>query len=252
MLISITIIGHKEVAHLQELLPCLEWADEVVYVDCESKDGSLEFAEKNGCRTFERPNNSNLNVNKSFAMEQAQGEWIFYLDPDERLPEPLVQEILLVVVNTKHSAFQLNRRNHYFGKWLRFGCQYPDRQLRLFRRGKANFPKRHVHEKLVIEGSIGKLKEDMNHYPYQDIHQFLAKFDFYTDLQADYLYDSGVRPGFWSGLIFLCLKPWIRFSHRYLLKGGFRDGYPGLFCAIFDALNFIVRYFKILEKMRSN
>ena len=251
MLITITIIGHREAGHLQELLPGLGWADEVIYVDCESGDGSLEIAEKNGCKTFKCPNNPNLNVNKSYAMEQAQGEWILYLDPDERLPEKLVKELLWIVQDTRHSAFLLNRRNHYFDQWLRYGSQYPDRQLRLFRRGKARFPNRHVHEKLEVEGSIDKLKEDMLHYPYRDIRQFLAKFDFYTDVQAGYLYDSGVRPGFWSGLTFLCLKPWIRFFRRYLLKGGFLDGYAGLFCALFDAMNYIVRYFKLWEKTHS-
>ena len=87
MNLSITIIGHNEVDHLRELLPLLKWATEIVYVDCESQDGSLEVARKLGCRVFSQPNNTNLNVNKSYAIEQATGDWIFYLDPDERLPE---------------------------------------------------------------------------------------------------------------------------------------------------------------------
>ena len=93
MNLSITIIGHNEVDHLRELLPLLKWATEIVYVDCESQDGSLEVARELGCRVFSQPNNTNLNVNKSYAMEQATGDWIFYLDPDERLPELLESEI---------------------------------------------------------------------------------------------------------------------------------------------------------------
>ncbi len=247
MNLSITIIGHNEVEHLRELLPQLKWADEIVYVDCESHDGSLEVAREAGCRVYSRPNNTNLNVNKSYAMEQANGDWVFYVDPDERIPEILVSEIEKVIQDTTNSAFKLNRRNHYFGNWLRHGSQYPDTQLRLFRKDSAHFPNRHVHEKLVVEGSIGKLNNDMLHFPYLNISQFLSKFDFYTRVEAGYLRDSGVRITAGNSLRFLVLKPFSRFFRRYFLKGGFRDGLPGLFCAIFDALNFVVRYFKLWE-----
>ena len=247
MNLSITIIGHNEIEHLRELLPQLKWADEIVYVDCESHDGSLEVVREAGCRVYSRPNNTNLNVNKSYAMEQANGDWVFYVDPDERIPEILVSEIENVIQDTTNSAFKLNRRNHYFGNWLRHGSQYPDTQLRLFRKDSAHFPNRHVHEKLVVEGSIGKLNNDMLHFPYLNISQFLNKFDFYTRVEAGYLRDSGVRITAGNSLRFLVLKPFSRFFRRYFLKGGFRDGLPGLFCAIFDALNFVVRYFKLWE-----
>ena len=153
MNLSITIIGHNEIEHLRELLPQLKWADEIVYVDCESHDGSLEVVREAGCRVYSRPNNTNLNVNKSYAMEQANGDWVFYVDPDERIPEILVSEIEKVIQDTTNSAFKLNRRNHYFGNWLRHGSQYPDTQLRLFRKDSAHFPNRHVHEKLVVEAA---------------------------------------------------------------------------------------------------
>jgi glycosyltransferase involved in cell wall biosynthesis len=245
--LSITIIGHNEVEHLQELLPQLKWADEIVYVDCESNDDSLEVARENGCRVYSRLNNTNLNVNKSYAIEQASGDWVFYVDPDERIPEILVSEIEKVIQATTKSAFKLKRRNHYFGKWLRHGSQYPDTQLRLFRKDCAHFPNQHVHEKLVVEGSVGKLENDMLHFPYLNISQFLSKFDFYTGVEACYLMDSGVQITTVNSLRFFLLKPFSRFLRRYFLKGGFRDGLPGLFCAIFDALNFVLRYFKLWE-----
>ena len=251
MNLSVTIIGHNEVDHFRELLPQLKLAYEIVYVDCESNDGSLEVARELVCLVFSRPNNTNQNVNKSYAMEQAKGDWVFSVDPDERLSESLVAEIEAVIQNTTNAAFKLNRRNHYFGNWLRYGSQYPDTQLRLFRKDSAHFPNQHVHEKLVVEGSIGKLNNDLLHFPYRDISQFLSKFDFYTGVEAGYLRDSGVQITAGNTLRFLVLKPFPRFLRRYLLKGGFRDGLPGLFCAIFDALNFVVRYFKLWEMTRN-
>jgi glycosyltransferase involved in cell wall biosynthesis len=252
MNVSVTIIGHNEADHLRELLPQLQWASEIVYVDCESQDESLEIAKEHGCLVFSRQNNPNLNVNKSFAMEQASGDWLFYIDPDERLPDLLVSEIKEIVKDTVHSAFRLNRRNHYFGHWLRHGSQYPDTQLRLFRKGMAKFPNQHVHEKLNVLGSIGKLQNDMLHFPYRNISQFLSKFDFYTGVEAGYLRDAGVRVNFSNTLRFTVLKPFTRFFRRYIFKGGFRDGLPGLFCSVFDALNYVVRYFKLWEMSQQN
>ena len=99
----------------------------------------------------------------------------------------------------------------------------------------------------MVEGTIGKLDNDMLHFPYLHISQFLSKFDFYTRVEAGYLRDSGELISIGNSLRFLVIKPLSRFLRRYFLKGGFRDGFPGLFCAIFDALNFAVRYFKLWE-----
>ncbi len=174
MKLSITCIGHNEAYHLKELLPeLLKWGDEVIYVDCESDDGSFEVAESLGCRSFRRPNNMNLNVNKSYAMEQATGDWIFYVDPDERFEKPLINEVKAKLPVTKASAFKLARKNHFFGSWLKHGGQYPDYQLRLFKKGKGHFPNRHVHESLKIDGSIEYLDHPMLHFHYLTISQFL-------------------------------------------------------------------------------
>jgi len=252
MNISITIIGHNEVDHLIELLPQLNWADEIVYVDCESHDNSLELAKKKGCKVFSRPNNSNLNINKSYAIDQATSEWIFYMDPDERISESLVNEIKQVNNDTINSAFKMKRRNHCFGVWLKYGSQYPDEQIRLFRKDSAKFPEKHVHEKLIVNGRVGTLENDLNHFPYLNISQFLRKFDFYTGVEAGYLRNAGTRITFSNTLKFLVLKPFPRFIRRYFLRGGFLDGFPGLFFAIFDALNFAVRYIKLWELTKSS
>jgi glycosyltransferase involved in cell wall biosynthesis len=251
MRISITIIGHNEEYHLRELLPKIAWADEIVYVDCESKDSSLALAKEYGCRTFSRPNNPNLNVNKSFAIEQATGDWIFYLDPDERISNSLRDEILsLIHAAPEEVAFQLGRRNHYFGKWLRHGSRYPDTQLRLFKRGFARFPNDHVHEKLIVNGGIGKLENDMLHYPFLTVSQFFVKFDFYTTFEANYLYQKGVRVRGLNHLRYLFALPLSRFVRRYLFKLGFLDGLAGLFACLFDGIKFVVTYVKLAEICR--
>ena len=246
--LSITIIGHNELGHLQELIPTLHWADEVVYVDCDSIDDSYLFARESGCLVFHQPNNPNLNVNKAFAVENASSDWILYLDPDERIPAALAEEIRQKISHPDSTvAFTVKRKNHYFGKWLKYGSQYPDIQLRLFQKDKAVFPKEHVHERLQVNGIIGNLQEDLLHFPYLTISQFLQKFDFYTTFEANYLQAKGVKPGFANAFRYFFSKPLTRFIRRYFFKLGIKDGWPGLFASLFDSLNFIVRYFKLLE-----
>ena len=248
MKLSITCIGHNEAYHLKELLPeLLKWGDEVIYVDCESEDQSFELAESLGCRSFRRPNNMNLNVNKSYAMEQATGDWIFYVDPDERFGTELIEEIKKTLSVTTSAAFKRPRKNHFFGHWLQHGGQYPDYQLRLFKKGKGHFPNEHVHEMLKIDGSVGFLKNPMLHFPYLTISQFIKKMDFYSTFEAQHLHKKGVQPSFANSIKFLFLKPKSRIFRRWIIKGGFRDGVPGLFAAVFDAIGWMLRYFKLWE-----
>ena len=253
MKLSFTCIGHNEAHHLRELLPVLvQQGDEVVYVDCESQDDSFSLARSLGCRTFRQPNNMNLNVNKSYAMKQAKGEWIFYVDPDERLKESLIFEIKEKIKTRDVVAFQLPRKNYFFGQWLRHGGQYPDYQLRLFRKDRGGFPKKHIHEKLQIDGPVGTLKTAMDHYPYLSISQFLKKMDFYSSFEAHYLYESGVRISTLGAIKYFFIKPKSRILKRWVFKGGFLDGFPGFFAALFDAIGWMLRYFKLWELYRKD
>jgi glycosyltransferase involved in cell wall biosynthesis len=246
MSIAISIIGHNEEAHLRELLPQLKWADEVIYVDCDSDDGSADYAKSMGCNVYQRPNNSNFNVNKSFGFEQASSDWIFYLDPDERIPSSLKEYLISIdkerVLTDSVAAFRLPRRNYYFGKWLKHGGKFPDFQVRFFIRGRARFEQKHVHERLQVDGEIETLSEAFEHYPFESVSHFIKKFDFYSSFQAQKLSESGVSLGFVSALRFFLLKPLSRFFRRYFLKAGFLDGAVGFFVSFFDAASFIAQY----------
>ncbi len=92
----------------------------------------------------------------------------------------------------------------------------------------------------------------MLHFPYENISQYLRKFNFYTCLEAVHLKEAGLEINFINTLSYTLLKPLTRFVRRYIFKGGFRDGLPGLFCSLFDALNYVVRYFKLWEMNQHN
>ncbi len=246
--LSISIIGHNEADHLRRLLPTLAWADEIIYVDCESADGSCDVAREFTDKVFQRPNDMSININKAFGIHQATCDWVFYMDPDERLPQDLVAEIRNTIAgDTEFAAFSLPRRNHFFGRWLKRGSMYPDRQLRLFKRGAADFANRHIHEKLTVNGRIGRLRHAFDHHPYERLSQMIAKFNRDTNAEAGYLHRDGVSRKRLSWIRLCITKPLIRFTRRYIFKLGFLDGLPGLIAPLADALSWPVRWFKARE-----
>lgn len=249
--IGISIIAHNEETQLAGALESAAFADEIVVIDCASTDRTAEIARSfNGVKLFLRPNDSNLNVNKSFGFEQLSTDWVFYLDPDERIPAPLADEIRRRIADTPHAAFRLPRRNHFFGRMLAHGGQHPDAQLRLFMRGKAGFPNRHVHECLEVQGSIGMLGEAFDHFPYPTLDDYLRKMNFYTSFQADFWLREGRKPGIVDTARFMFARPLSRFLRRYLLKGGWRDGWQGYLAALGDAFQIAASYGKFLERSR--
>lgn len=249
--IAFSLIGHNEAHNLPRCLESIRWADEVVYVDCESGDGSADVARQFTDQVYSRPNLANLNVNKTFGIEQTTADWVFYLDPDEVIPPALAAEIrAMVASNPSENAFRMPRRNFYLGSWLRHGSQYPDTQLRLFRKGRAWFPNKHVHEKLEVDGEIGSLIEAMEHYTNPTTVEVMKKLDFYSSFNAGIMLEEGKSPGPVIAFRYLFLTPSVRFFRRYFLKGGFRDGWPGLTVAMFDGLESQVRFMKFCAMFR--
>lgn len=249
MKLTFTCIGNDELEYIKVLLPeLLKLGEEVIYVDCESKDGSYEYAESIGCRVFRKPRHMNANINRTFAFEHVTGDWVFYTDPDETFSQELVDELRQKIKdNPDVKGFKLPRKNYYFGIWLKHGGQYPDHQIRIFKKGYGVFNNRHVHERLHVNGPIGTLETAMGHYPYKDIAQFIKKFDFYSTFEAKYLLEANVKITFANNMKFFFTKPFSRFFRRFFVKQGFRDGIPGFFAALFDAVGWMTRYFKLWE-----
>lgn len=254
MKLSFVCIGNDEFEHLSQLLPELvKIGDEVVYVDCESKDGSAEMAERVGCRVLKRARHMNANINRSYAFEHVTGDWIFYVDPDERFSQAIVDEIRAKVqADPEICGFKIPRKNYFFGAWLKHGGQYPDHQYRIFKKGHGHFNNRHVHERLQVNGKMENLETPMEHFPYLTIAQFIKKFDFYSTFEAKYLADANTQITLKNSWKFLFFKPLTRFVRRYIFKGGFRDGIPGYFAALYDALGWMNRYFKLWEMKRQD
>lgn len=249
--ISIAIIAHNEARNLPRALGSVQWADEIVVVDTSSTDETGEIARRRGAKVAVQPNLSNLNVNKNYAIDFCCGDWILILDADEVVPDLLAGEIRRALAAPSAVGYDLPRRNFMMGKWLRYGSQYPDYQRRLFQRGKGRFAAAHIHERLTVNGKVGYLEEPLEHYPYITIESLVCKGIRDVEFEAEFLHKKGKTATIGSIWLNGIIKPSIRFVRRYIFKGGFLDGTPGLVIALFDAWNTTQRWLRLWEKVKS-
>jgi glycosyltransferase involved in cell wall biosynthesis len=244
MEISVVIITYNEEKRLENALKSVKGiAAEIIVVDRYSSDETLTVAKKYTKQVFQRKW-TNFSDQKNFANSKAQYPWILSLDADERLSPELQEEILgLKESEEEYSAYSMPRQVYYLGKWIRHSGWYPDRKIRLFRKAKAHWEGEYVHECLVVDGSIRKLKGRLYHFTYQDIADHLARINSFSGLGAQKLY-SKKKKCRWYHLTFL---PFLRFVRSYVLKAGFLDGFAGLVISAFNGYSIFIRYAKLRE-----
>lgn len=250
--ISIAVITHNEESVIKGALDSVAWAEQIVVVDCGSTDSTAAIARSLGAEIHSEPNRANLNINKNIAIRHCTKDWIFVLDADERIPYDLAGEIRCLINARDADGYLVPRRNFMLGRWIRRGSQYPDYQLRLFRRGRGEFPAVHVHERLKVDGKVGKLTEPFDHFPFPDLDTMIAKNLRYIDFEAEHLYRMGKRITIPRLIFILCIAAPFRFFRRYFLKGGFLDGMQGLIRVWFDGFNQVMRWIRLYELQRKD
>lgn len=243
--IASLIITKNEEANIQDCLASVAWTAERVVVDAESSDRTAELARVAGARVIVRPW-PGFGVQKNFGMDQVSTEWILIVDADERIPASLQREILSQTAGWKPGdpvAYEIPRRNHFYGAWVRHAGVYPDYQIRLLRRGTARYNDVPVHENLIIQGPIGRLTNPMDHFTELRIRDHFRKFGLYTTLAAQ---EKGktVHSVNASDLLF---RPLVVFFKSYALKKGCLDGVRGLIVCVFASMYTFVKYAKLWE-----
>ena len=243
---SAVVITCNEEERLRACLASLAWADEIVVVDAESQDKTVEVAREFTERIIVRAW-PGFAAQKNFAVAQATGDWILSVDADEEVSAELRAEIQAILADRSAAAgYAVPRRNIFWDRWIRHGGLYPDWQIRLFRRGRGRFVERAVHEAAEVEGPVSRLRGALEHRSYRSIQEFLERANRYSSLAAEDLGQAGSRVG---GLA-LVLRPLGRFLGMYLLRRGFLDGTPGLLLAALYAYYVFIRSAKTWEKTR--
>jgi glycosyltransferase involved in cell wall biosynthesis len=244
VLISATIITLDEEANLGRCLASLRGvADEVVVVDSGSKDRTEAIAREGGA-VFVRQPWLGFGPQKNAASDRAAHDWILSLDADEALSDPLREAILTVKrAGPRADAYEMNRLNWYCGRFLRHSGWYPDRKIRLWRKGAARWGDVSIHE--VVEAAPGarieRLRGDLLHYTCHTREQHLRTIEKFTTLSAELLAREGRRASAWKRFG----SPVAHFLRAYLLKLGFLDGIQGFHACRLSAYATWLKYEKL-------
>jgi glycosyltransferase involved in cell wall biosynthesis len=224
------MIAMNEESNLPRTLESVRWADEIILVDSGSKDRTLEIAQSYGAKTSYHAFGGH-GEQKNVALDLCTSDWILLLDADEVLTPALQDEIRQVLSGEPtYGAYWIPRLNLIFGRWIRHGGFYPDRKLRLFRRGSARLSEGvGPHSTPQFEGPKGKLKHDMLHYAYPDLTIYLEHMNRYSSEIAQLLLKKGrVSKSLFAFLWNTVANPAATFVYNYFFRLGFLDGREGL------------------------
>ena len=246
--LSVILITRNEEANLADCLASLEGiAQQIVVVDTNSSDRTLDIAKSYGAAIAQPPDWPGFGPQKNRALDLATGEWVLSLDADERLTPALKSEIVTAIHHSAHvDCFAIPRLSWYCGRFIRHSGWNPDYVDRLFKRGSARFSDDLVHERLIPSGQVAKLENPMLHYSFMDYSQVLQKIDRYSTASAEQAFAQGktstplkaVLHGAWS------------FFRTYFLRAGFLDGPQGFTLAMSNAQGTYYRYIKLWHLIR--
>lgn len=247
MKIAALIITKNEEQNIGACLKSVQWMDERIVIDACSTDRTVELAQSMGARVFTRPW-PGYGAQRNFSIEQATTDWVFVIDADERVTDDLrgeIQEVFRHGVPPEVAAYEVPRRNYFYGKWIQFGGIYPDYSPRLFRRELGRYGEVPLHEPLYLTGKSVRLRSPMEHFSMPTIQGHVHKMMRYTSLGADdkLKQRSRISPLDIAG------NHLVTAFKTYVLKQGWRDGIHGIVVAGFAGLHTFVKYAKSWERL---
>ncbi|MCF8476731.1 MAG: glycosyltransferase family 2 protein [Pseudolabrys sp.] len=237
--LSVIIIAKNEAAKIGACLDSVAFADERIVVESDSVDATAQIAAERGARVLSHPF-SGFGAQKNFALAQAQGDWVLSIDADERVTPELARQIQRTIENANADGYEIARLSSFCGRQMRHSGWYPDYVLRLFRRGRARFTDALVHERVVCEGTVGRLDRHLLHEPVLRLEDALSRMERYSTSGAAMIVAGGKRVTFMSGIG----HGFWTFFRTYILRAGFLDGPEGFLLAVANAEGTYYRYMK--------
>jgi glycosyltransferase involved in cell wall biosynthesis len=221
--VTATIITLNESANIAAALESVSWADEIIVVDAESTDDTVAIARRFTDRVIVRAWPGYIDQ-KNHAASMATHDWVLSLDADERVTPALAGEIrALLAADPADAGYRVPRISH-------------DRR-------RARWTGRYVHESVQADGAVGRLRADLQHYPYRDVSHHLRTIDRYSSLAARQMHEDGRHAGAWQ----MVLHADAAFLRNYVVRGGFRDGAAGLIVSMLNAYYVLLKFVKLWE-----
>ncbi len=246
MKISASIIVFNEEHNVAELCETVSWADEIVIIDSSSTDKTVEIASKYTDKVFQHEFHGYKDKHE-FADAHTTGDWIFWIDADERVTPELrnaIESLKSKSDDELPDGFWIKRKTWYLGRWIMHSGWYPDYQMRLYRKSASYWDGVSPHETARVRGRTENLEGEFLHNTKRDLSEHNSVLNSYTSLAAAYMEKNDKN----VGALKLVLAPLSGFFRSYVIKQGFRDGIPGLVIAMFTGYSVFLKYAKLWER----
>ena len=219
--------------------------DDIIVIDSYSTDKTELICNKLGSKFIQHEYVNHIEQ-KNYAISLVKSGYIFLLDADECMSDELEKRILDIKTSPEADAYLINRHNRYCGKWINHCGYYPDRKIRLWKKGMIEIKGTNPHEQVspTPGATVKKITDNILHFPYDTVDEHITHIMKYATIAAKAKYQQGAKANF---LIKVILNPMWKFFHKYIIQLGILDGYYGLvFCAIESSMNFF-KYLKLHE-----
>ena len=222
--LSLIVIARNEEASIGRCLQSAAFADEMVVVDNQSSDKTVEIALGLGAKVIQAADWPGFGPQKNRALDAATGDWVLSLDADEWIEPPLADAIKAAIADP-HAAdgFEMPRRSRFCGQVVRHCGWWPDYVTRLWRREKGRFADVQVHERVIVEGKVARLKEPIEHDAIANLDDARDKARRYAKAAAEQLVRQGKRSSSAKAVV----RAAGAFLRTYIWRAGFLDGATG-------------------------
>ena len=243
MKLSVSIITFNGEPLVGRCLESVAWADEIIVVDSSSTDRTREICRELGAIVIQTPDFPGYGQQKNRALDRTTGDWVLALDHDEWVSAELRAEIEAVISNPGDAvAFTMPRLSNFCGRDMRHCGWWPDPLTRLFRKGAARFSEDHIHDRVLVNGKIGKLRQPLRHDPMPTLDHVIAKMNGYSSAGAKFNFEHGKRSSLGKAIAH---GLWA-FVRTYFLRAGFLDGREGFMLSVSNAEGTYYRYLKLM------
>lgn len=237
-MISVVILTKNENKNIERCLSSVNFSDDIVVIDDNSTDSTVDLAEKYSVRIFKRDLNNDFAAQRNFGMEKVKNRWILFIDADEEVSPELAKE--LNKLDEASDVFYIRRRDFWWDKELKYGETFLARNLGIIRLVKKNSGVwvRPIHEEFETTGNTGSLKGFLNHYPHPSVKDFLSEVNYYSTVRARELLHNKKKTSIFQVVFF----PFTKFLLGYFFRLGFLDGPQGFAYSFFMSFHsFLVR-----------
>ena len=246
--ISALILAKNEEHNIEDCIRSVQFCDEVLVIDDFSTDRTKELAESLGARVLQHSMNGDWGGQQTFAIRSARCEWVLFVDADERISEPLAEEIQETVARGEKNAYWIKRENKFHYNKATHGILRPDYVNRLFP-AEGSYVEGYVHPEIKAPYPDKKLHQVMYHYTYDNWNQYFNKFNNYTRLAAEKYKKNGKSCSFFRDIV---LRPIWAFIKVYFLDLGFLDGKMGWILSVNHYFYTMNKYVKLYYLYKSN